>query len=246
MEPLILNCDLCEEEPAEVTAEALRLVHAVNISCPAPEGSYDRTRACLAQAHRLGVLAGAHPGLPGEAGRARYYPEPAEFSALLERQMHKFLFQCFETGALPRHIKLHGNLYHLVDHDPDLAEVFLRYLSGSKVSFAVFSRAGGPFAARAREAGLDVREEIFADRHYAPGGALLPRSHPSALITNPAEVASRLRGYLQTGLLYAFDGTPLRLPAQTVCVHADTPGSLALLRAAREVLAEAATPPSRG
>jgi UPF0271 protein len=75
-----------------------------------------------------------------------------------------------------------------------------------------------------REMGLAVAGEGFADRRYEPDGTLRNRKFPDALITDPQAASSQ-------ALRLAREGR-----AQTICVHGDTPGSVAILKACREAL----------
>jgi UPF0271 protein len=72
--------------------------------------------------------------------------------------------------------------------------------------------------------GLPVAAEAFADRRYEVDGSLRSRKFADALITDPAEAAAQ-------ALRFAHEGK-----AQTICVHGDTPGAVAILRACREAL----------
>jgi UPF0271 protein len=71
-----------------------------------------------------------------------------------------------------------------------------------------------------------VFSEVFADRGYRASGQLVPRSEPGALIYDPAEVADRLLGFLETGLMPVVDGAPIPLVADSICVHGDSPGAV--------------------
>jgi UPF0271 protein len=75
--------------------------------------------------------------------------------------------------------------------------------------------------------GLQAMGEGFADRRYEPDGTLRNRKFPDALITDPQSAAAQ-------AIRLARGGT-----VQTICVHGDTPGSVAILKACREALAAA-------
>jgi 5-oxoprolinase (ATP-hydrolysing) subunit A len=71
---------------------------------------------------------------------------------------------------------------------------------------------------------LAVIAEGFADRRYEADGSLRSRRLPGALITDPGEAAAQTVELVRAGR------------AQTICVHGDTPGAVAILRACREAL----------
>jgi len=90
-----------------------------------------------------------------------------------------------------------------------------------------------------REAGLRVAGEAFGDRGYRRDGTLVSRSHPGALVTDPAAVARRVVRMVTEGMVEAADGGEVRLAPDTICFHGDTPGAPRLVRAAREALTRA-------
>ena len=95
--------------------------------------------------------------------------------------------------------------------------------------------AGSELVSAGREAGLPVAEEAFADRAYEPDGSLRSREHADAVLADPGEAAAQALAIVR-GELTARDGSPLRLRADTICVHGDLPGAAARARAVREAL----------
>ena len=85
--------------------------------------------------------------------------------------------------------------------------------------------------------GLRVIREAFADRNYNPDGTLVSRDRPDAVVPDPSFVADRVRQVATTGTVTAVDGTVIRVDAESVCVHGDSPGSVALARSIVEELA---------
>jgi UPF0271 protein len=239
MDGLVLNCDLGEGETPEQTESLMRCIGAANIACGGHAGNPGSLRRCLELCNRYGVRPGAHPGMAADFGRGTAEGLlPGAFTALLEQQLTSFDAALAETGQTLHHVKLHGGLYHAVEKDAGLAAACLAVLKKRAVAPAVFCLAGGSFAIRAREAGLDVWEEAFADRAYAGDGTLLPRSHSGALLTDPYLILARLELLIKKGEILTHDGTFLPCAARTLCVHGDTPGVLELFR----VLAEALPP----
>jgi UPF0271 protein len=95
-------------------------------------------------------------------------------------------------------------------------------------------------AAAGRAGGLAVVDEVFADRRYMPDGQLAPRSRPDALITDAAESLRQTERIIRQGEVVCVDGSVLKLPGQSVCVHGDGKQALALARSVRDGLAAAA------
>ena len=59
---------------------------------------------------------------------------------------------------------------------------------------------------------------------------------PGALITDPAVAAERMVRLVTEGKLRTIDGQDLEMHVDSICVHSDTPGSLAIMGAVRQEL----------
>jgi UPF0271 protein len=90
-----------------------------------------------------------------------------------------------------------------------------------------------------REAGFAIAAEAFADRRYEPDGTLRSRKFADALIRDPAEAAQQALSITQRGVVLAHDGTEVKLSAQTICIHGDTPGSVQIATAVSRTLRNA-------
>ncbi|HLN60508.1 MAG TPA: LamB/YcsF family protein, partial [Symbiobacteriaceae bacterium] len=55
-------------------------------------------------------------------------------------------------------------------------------------------------------------------------------------IHDPEQVAERAVHMVTRGSVVAMDGTAVPLRAETICVHGDTPGAVALIRQMRQQL----------
>ena len=89
-----------------------------------------------------------------------------------------------------------------------------------------------------REAGFRVAAEAFADRRYEPDGTLRSRKFDDALIRDPGSAADQALRIVERGSVTTLDGTEVRIEAQTICIHGDTPGSERIAEAvARKLLA---------
>ena len=77
------------------------------------------------------------------------------------------------------------------------------------VSLPVMALAGSPFVQRARDAGLRVVQEAFADRTYTAAGTLVSRREPGAVLRDEAVIAERMvrfsSGWVPVCRLRGFD-----------------------------------------
>ncbi len=232
---LILNCDLGEDEPIAQTERILSLVDAVNIGCGFHAGSEKKTRSTIERAFKSGVRIGAHPGLPLDGGRGNELPTPEAFHDLLVTQIGSFQAVARSLGTAAEYIKLHGSLYHAVEAQPDLAEVYVQFLLTQSPKLAVFALAGGSFASLAEAVGIRVYHEAFADRAYQADGTLLPRSKAGAVL-DFKQALERIKIWLGQGSMPTHDGQLIELSADTLCVHGDSTGAFKMITELRALL----------
>jgi len=91
----------------------------------------------------------------------------------------------------------------------------------------------------AESAGLRVVREAYADRAYTGDGRLAPRKLPGAVIHDLDKVRERVLRLVKTGNMTAIGGEDIRIKADSLCVHGDTPGAWEIAKAVREVLESA-------
>ncbi len=238
MDQVILNVDLGEGEAPQTSNELIKLIGAANIACGGHAGSTESMKHCLDACLQYHTLPGAHPGIAGGFGRGEALPTPQELTNLLESQWARLENIADAAGTSLHHIKLHGSLYMAVESDSNLADAYLRFLSQLSPAPVVFCLAGGTFSLRAKNSGLEVWPEIFADRHYQPDGSLRSRSHPNALITDPIIIEQRLQHWLDTGHIKTWNADLIELPGKTICLHSDTPQAMQNVHRVHHLLAQ--------
>lgn len=224
----LLNADLGEDPEHVAHDQALaRVVDALNIACGGHAGDARSMAHFAALAQREGKLLAAHPSYPDRAnfGRVRIPIAPTALEAELREQIRAL---ASAAGGVPiRWIKPHGALYHEAMRDTPTGLALLAAARASAPEAAIVSQAGPPgeaFTALCRAHGFAVIREAFADRRLDAQGRLLARTDPAALITDPGEAAAHARLVAD------------RFHADTLCVHADTPGALEIAAAARLAL----------
>jgi UPF0271 protein len=223
--------------------ELVPLVSSVNIACGAHAGDEATMRSTVELALRHGAAIGAHPGFADRAnfGRREIPVSPREAADRVVGQTHRLEEIAHGLGARLRHVKLHGALYNMASRDPKLADAVARALFEAKGRhgdhWVLVALAGSELAAAGRALGMRVLSEGFADRAYTPGGALAPRSVPGAFIVDEELAAAQAARLARDGLVRATDGSDIRVDADTICIHGDSPRSAALARRIRERLA---------
>ncbi len=229
-----LNCDLGEGEPAARTRALMRRISSANVACGAHVGGHAGDLASMTRAVRLaaefGVRLGAHPGPAGDFGRGVVTITPEALATQVVEQVTALATVAAAAGVPLHHIKLHGAWYHASEADPAIARAYLAAVQHHFPHCTVYALSGGRVVQLAREQGMTVFEEIFADRAYRTDGTLVPRSEPGAMLTRTAEAVQRLHHWSTTGQMACADGDWVKLRGDTVCVHGDGAQALALLR----------------
>jgi UPF0271 protein len=134
------------------------------------------------------------------------------------------------------HVKAHGALYNLAVDDTELTEAIGRAARRVDPSLIIVALAGTPMVDVFRGLGLRVAQEAFIDRGYTAQGTLVPRDRPGALVTDAARAAHRAVQLAREGTVTAVDGTTVRVAADTLCIHSDSPGAAAMAQDVRDAL----------
>ena len=219
----------------------LSLVTSANIACGGHAGDPETMFRTLQLAKENGVVAGAHPGYDDKPGFGRRIipMHPDEIGRMVASQIGSLMGVASLAGCNLRYVKPHGALANLAADDADVARAILGAVRAVSADLAILAISGTVLEQLARDAGLRVFSEIFADRAYLPSGRLVPRGRPDALIHDPEVAATRLIGFLASGRMPVVGGEPIELAADSICLHGDSPDALAMARGLRQHLAMA-------
>jgi UPF0271 protein len=236
-----LNSDLGESYGAwrmGDDAAMLDLVSSANVACGFHAGDPAGILATLRAAAERGVAIGAHVAYPDLAGFGRRAMDiaSADLRAAVIYQIGALQGLAAAAGTRVRYVKPHGALYNTIAHDARQAQDVIAAVRTLDPALALVVLAGSPLAGWARDAGLRTVAEAFADRSYRADGSLVPRNQPGAVLHDPEAVAERMLRLAREGTVVADDGSTVRVDAESICVHGDSPGAVALARRVRERL----------
>ncbi len=233
-----LNADLGEGAPSD--DELLSIITSANVACGGHAGDDETMRRTVRLARARGVGVGAHPSYPDREGFGRRVVpmSPAQLSEVVAGQIRALARVAEAEGVPLQHVKAHGALYNVAVDDAQVADAIGRAMLMVDPALIAVALSGSPMADLFVRLGLRVIREAFIDRGYSLAGTLLPRHRPGAIVTDPAEAGARAVRMVREGLVRSVDGEDVRIDAQTLCVHADTPGSPAIAAAARRALEE--------
>lgn len=234
-----LNSDLGESFGAWSMgddAAMLDIVSSANVACGFHAGDAAGILSTLKAAKARGVVVGAHVAYRDLAGFGRRNMDVASSDLVADviYQIGALQGLAQAAGTTVKYVKPHGALYNTIAQDRRQATDVINAILAIDASLVLMALAGSPLIGWARDAGLSVVAEAFADRAYTPSGALVSRREPGAVLHDEALIAQRMLTLVREGVIEAVDGSMVRVEADSICVHGDSPGAVAIARKIRQ------------
>lgn len=213
----------------------LGLVTSANIACGGHASDPETMFATLRLAAAKGVTVGAHPGYNDREGFGRRLipMSSGEIARMVAAQIGSLSGVAALAGIKVSYVKAHGALANHAADNRNAADAIVAAVRAISPDLALLAISGTELELAARAAGQPVFSEVFADRSYLSSGRLVPRSRPDAMIADAGAAADRLLSFLESGLMPVVDGDPIRLAAQSICVHGDSPHAVGMAREIR-------------
>jgi 5-oxoprolinase (ATP-hydrolysing) subunit A len=232
-EKIDLNADVGEGIPGD--ERLLDVVTSANVACGFHAGDEATMRALCRAAAARGVAVGAHVGYRDREGFGRRpLAVPPE---VVESETVEQIAALRDAGGPVRYVKPHGALYTRAATDRACADAVAAAARASGVA-AVLGPPGSQLLEAAAAAGLAAVPEGFADRGYLPDGSLVPRDRDDALRSEDDAVSQAvLIG--REGTVVAVDGRLISVPADSICIHGDSPGAEHVARRIAQALRDA-------
>lgn len=236
-----INSDLGESFGAYTIghdAGLMKSITSANVAAGFHAGDPSVLRETIRLAKASGVAVGAHPGFPDLVGfgRRELNVTPKEAEDFILYQIAAVAGVAAAEGVKVQHVKPHGALFNMAVRNAELAAAIAKAVGAFDRSLILFGLPGSQILNAGRAAGLRVAAEVFADRAYEADGSLASRRKPGSVIHDAAIVVARAIRMVKDRTVIAIDGTTVRLEADTMCVHGDTPGSDDLALKIREGL----------
>jgi UPF0271 protein len=204
------------------------VVTTVHVACGGHAGDDESMRSIMTAARAAGVRVGAHPSYPDRPGfgRRAMVMTATDLSSSLRSQIGACVAMAGACGVALTSVKAHGALYAEVGRGGAACESLLTAVRQlCDPGTAVVLPAGARAIEEARDADFVVRQEGFCDRAYAPDGGLVDRSEAGAVYDDPERAAAQ--ALTMVGRV------------DTLCLHGDSPGALAMAVAVRDALTHA-------
>ena len=239
----LLNCDMGESfglYRIGDDAGLMPLIDVANVACGFHASDYNHMRSTVQLAKQHGVKVGAHPSLPDLQGFGR-----REMKIGREEMTNCLIYQ---IGALKgflqaegmelNHIKPHGSLYGMAARMEDIAHAICDAADIFKVP--LFGMIGTLHETIYQARGHKFLSEFYADLDYNDaGGLIITREHHA---TDEAKAAAACLRAITQGKVTSVGGVDVKVRADTICVHSDTPNAVALAQAVRGAISSLPSP----
>jgi len=222
-------------------ATMLGIVSSANVACGFHAGDPAGILDTLQRAHANGVVVGAHVGYRDLFGFGRRNMDVAsrDLTADVIYQIGALQGLARAAGTAVRYVKPHGALYNTIAHDRRQADAVIAAIKAVDADLTLMALAGSAIVSWARDAGLRVVSEAFADRAYTPEGALVSRRAAGTVLHDTEEISARMLRLVQDGVIPATDGSLVKLQADSICVHGDSPGAVRIAQSLHQHLTQA-------
>lgn len=239
---LLLNCDLGEATGGDQLAtegQVMPYIDQANIACGFHAGNpqvMDQTLK-LAKQHKVSV--GAHPSYPDKFnfGRQSMTMAAPDLIACLNYQIAILEANAKQHAIDLDYVKPHGALYNDMMVNGHLRSAVMASVADSSCSTLMLQATANHETHRqeAEMFGIKLIFEVFADRAYQDCGSLVPRSQPGAILDREKMLA-QVSQLSQQGCLTTISGNPLKLDADSLCVHGDNPQAVSEISQIRAII----------
>ncbi|QDG65257.1 LamB/YcsF family protein [Pseudarthrobacter sp. NIBRBAC000502772] len=216
-------------------------VSSANVACGFHAGDPSVIRRTCREAAAAGVAIGAHVGYRDLAGFGRRFMDisPTELADDVVYQIGALQALAAVEGTQVRYVKPHGGLYNAIVTHTAQAQAVVDAVKSVDPNLPILGLPGSEVLRLAEKAGLRAVTEAFADRAYNPDGTLVSRSLPGAVLEDPEQVAEHVLRMATESSVRTIDGSTLKIRAESICVHGDSPGAVAMATAVKSALGDA-------
>ena len=232
-----INCDMGEAFGLYRMGDdegLMPLIDIANVACGFHASDFNHMRATVRLAKAHGVKVGAHPSLPDLQGFGRREMKIGreEMANCLIYQVGALMGFLRAEGMELNHIKPHGSLYGMAARQEPIAQAVCD--AADVFGVPILGMAGTLHEQVYQERGHRFVSEFYADLDYADdGGLIITRSHDAK---DPGRAAAACLRAVTDGTVQSVGGVAVRVQADSICVHSDTPNAVALARAVRDAV----------
>jgi UPF0271 protein len=219
-------------------AAVFRHVSSANVACGFHAGDPSTIARTCRDAVAAGVSIGAHVGYRDLAGFGRRFVDcsATELADDILYQLGALQALARAAGSEVKYVKPHGALYNTIVHHEVHAQAVVDAVHAFSPGLPLLLLPDSIAQGKAEARGLRVLSEAFADRAYNPDGTLVSRREEGSVLHDPVTITANMVRLASEGTIVARDGSVLNIQADSICVHGDTPGAVAMAAAVRSGL----------
>lgn len=232
-----INCDMGEAYSIYKCGDdeaIMPYITSANVACGFHASDPGVMHRTVVLAKRHGVKVGAHPSFPDRDGFGRRYMkmDRDELRDTIIYQVAALKGFLDLEGMTLNHVKPHGALYGAAWTDEDVATA----CAEAAQAFGVpMYGTTGTLHETIWPQYTEVRWEIFADLDYDDDGrCIITRQHTAVA---PAKAVEQVMRVVKEGRIRSINGKDVPTRVDTICVHSDTPDSVAVAKAVHEAIA---------
>lgn len=218
--------------------EVIKYVSSVNLATGWHAGDPLIMDKTVKMAYKNDAKVGAHPGYPDLLGFGRRNMD------ISKEEIRSYLL--YQVGALDgflkahgqklQHVKLHGAFYNTTSVDEEMAEVVVDTLLSYDKNIILMALSGSTISQVAKDKGLRVAQEVFADRAYNDDGTLVSRKIEGSVIHDTKEAIARTKKMILESKVTSINGKEIDIVADSICVHGDNPEAVEFVKEIRQNL----------
>jgi UPF0271 protein len=236
------NCDMGEgfgHYDFGADEELMRLISSANVAGGFHAGDPATMRKTVEMAKENGVAVGVHNGYRDLVGFGRreikLSPEEVRDELLYQLGALREFARVF--GMEVQHVKPHASLYMVAAREEELSRAIVEAIQATDPGLVLYCMRSSATYEVAQRMGQPVATEFFADREYGDEGQIVFTRKVAGEL-DPETVAERVLRGVTEGQVKAVSGNDVEVPADSVCVHSDTPGAVKLAEAIVRKLGE--------
>lgn len=228
-----LNADMSEGfGPYNIGSDEalLDIVKSANVACGFHGGDFRTMQRIASLAAEKGVSIGAHPGFNDlwGFGRRQIVMPVIDIEYMVAYQLGALQAMASYSNIPVTHVKPHGALNNMAAEDEAIAMAIGRAIKAVDANLIYVALAGSQMEHAARELGLRLAREGFADRVYTDDGNLASRSIPGTVIKDPAKARDQVIRMVCEKEVATIGGKVFKVEVDTICIHGDEPTSAAV------------------
>ncbi len=232
-----INCDMGEAYSIYTCGDdeaIMPYITSANVACGFHASDPVVMHRTVRLAKQHGVKVGAHPSYPDRDGFGRRVMKMDR-----EELRDSIIYQVaalkgfLDIEGMPlNHIKPHGALYGAAWTDEDVA---IACAEAAQAFGVPMYGTTGTLHESVWPQYTDVKWEIFADLDYDDEGrCIITRQHTPVA---PEKAVEQIMRVVSEGRIRSVNGKDVPTRVDTICVHSDTPDSVAVAKAVREAVA---------